>query len=310
MPQRRKRVFVLAYHPDFSPLRTSGFDGRPSKKKAALWLSRYGPFAEAFGVEPISTVPGHDTWPDVESMNEDDFSRKSRHFKKSGICFSPKNWGKRPRMYTIDLVSTSQEPHDKLANHLLRTDDPNYNGEYVVTTRLDQWDYVKGQRKEYRIRKKDAEWAKGIKLNLKQENLWKLYRYYMDDITRWAHLSDAHKAIFEENLGTNSGAYRYSEGRIGRDDITKPSRTIVTAEIGKSPSRSRHLFEFEGKVRRLQPIECERLNQFPDIWTKIDSIPDSQRGFLMGNALVIGIIDSLREPIKRTLNDTLMLTGE
>ena len=207
-------------------------------------------------------------------------------------------------MYTIDLVSTSQEPHDKLANHLLRTDDPNYNGEYVVTTRLNQWDYVKGQRKEYRIRKKDAEWAKGIKLNLKQENLWELYRYYMDDITRWAHLSDAHKAIFEENLGTNSGAYRYSEGRIGRDDITKPSRTIVTAEIGKSPSRSRHLFEFEGKVRRLQPIECERLNQFPDDWTKIDLIPDSRRGFLMGNALVIGIIHRLRKPIRKILTSS------
>jgi len=41
------------------------------------------------------------------------------------------------------------------------------------------------------------------------------------------------------------------------------------------------------------PIELERLNQFPDDWTNIDDISDSKRGFLMGNALVIGIVEGI-----------------
>mgnify|MGYP001077639962 FL=1 len=78
------------------------------------------------------------------------------------------------------------------------------------------------------------------------------------------------------------------------DSLDKPSRTIVTAEVGKSVSRMRHVIEYKkDKYRRLMPIELERLNQFPDDWTNIDDISDSKRGFLMGNALVIGIVEGI-----------------
>ena len=86
------------------------------------------------------------------------------------------------------------------------------------------------------------------------------------------------------------------------DDIRKPSRTVVTAEIGKSASRMRHLIKHDDETyRTLFPIETERLNMFPDNWTKIDGISDSKRGFMMGNALVIGIIQRLREPIRELI---------
>ena len=53
---------------------------------------------------------------------------------------------------------------------------------------------------------------------------------------------------------------------------------MVTAEIGSTPSRMRHIFEYEkGKFRRLMPIETERLNMFPDDWTLIEGISDSRR---------------------------------
>ena len=39
-------------------------------------------------------------------------------------------------------------------------------------------------------------------------------------------------------------------------------------------------------ARRLLPIELERLNMFPDNWTKVeDLIPDNKRSFLMGNVI-------------------------
>jgi len=79
---------------------------------------------------------------------------------------------------------------------------------------------------------------------------------------------------------------------------------VVTAEIGKSVSRMRHVIEYEeGKFRRLMPIELERLNEFPDDWTKFDGITDSRRGFLMGNALVVGVVERLAGPLAELIRD-------
>ena len=74
---------------------------------------------------------------------------------------------------------------------------------------------------------------------------------------------------------------------------------MVTAEIGKSVSRMRHVIEYEdGKFRRLMPVELEQLNMFPKDWTKIEGISDSKRGFLMGNASGDGgIIERLAGPL-------------
>ena len=112
---------------------------------------------------------------------------------------------------------------------------------------------------------------------------------------------DENKSKFA-NLEGEDGPYRYVEGPIANPDrLDKASRTVVTAEIGSSPSRMRHIIEQDGARRRLMPIELERLNQFPDNWTEIDGITDSKRGFLMGNALVVGVIERLRGPLSRIL---------
>jgi DNA (cytosine-5)-methyltransferase 1 len=43
------------------------------------------------------------------------------------------------------------------------------------------------------------------------------------------------------------------------------------------------------QVRRLTPVECERLQGFPDNWTAIGS--DSQRYKQMGNAVTVNVIE-------------------
>jgi DNA (cytosine-5)-methyltransferase 1 len=66
----------------------------------------------------------------------------------------------------------------------------------------------------------------------------------------------------------------------------------------------RHIFEVPEKpgiYRRLMPIETERLNMFPDDWTDIPGIKPSRRGFLMGNALVVGVIGRLRGPLRNLI---------
>lgn len=87
--------------------------------------------------------------------------------------------------------------------------------------------------------------------------------------------------------------YNYSEGAMAFPDcIEKPSRTIITGEGGASPSRFKHvIMTRNGKYRRLTPVELERLNMFPDNHTQGAS--DLRRAFLMGNALVTGVVERL-----------------
>lgn len=95
--------------------------------------------------------------------------------------------------------------------------------------------------------------------------------------------------------------YNYSEGAMAfPDSADKPSRTIITGEGGAAPSRFKHVVLTEsGRYRRLTPIELERLNMFPDNHTKGAS--NMRRAFLMGNALVTGIVERLGIELLRRL---------
>ena len=99
--------------------------------------------------------------------------------------------------------------------------------------------------------------------------------------------------------------YLYRQGSMNFPDLTnKPSRTMTTSE--SSLSRSSHFIKdnikFKGKtkIRKITPIEAERLNDFPDNWTLLsDAKNDKYRYFLMGNALVVGIIEKIALAISK-----------
>ncbi|WJI91396.1 DNA (cytosine-5-)-methyltransferase [Weissella viridescens] len=87
--------------------------------------------------------------------------------------------------------------------------------------------------------------------------------------------------------------YVYSEGGMAfPDDLNKPGRTMLTSE--KSVNRSTHVVRDKktGRLRFLTPIEAERLNMFPDNWTNT-GMPTNFRYFTMGNALVVGVVQSI-----------------
>ena len=76
------------------------------------------------------------------------------------------------------------------------------------------------------------------------------------------------------------------------DAKNKPSRTIITGEGGRSPSRFKHVIVTDsGRHRRLTPVELERLNMFPDNHT--EGMSDAKRAFFMGNALVVGVVERI-----------------
>ena len=61
----------------------------------------------------------------------------------------------------------------------------------------------------------------------------------------------------------------------------------------------------DNKIRRLTPIECERLQGFPDDWTKIgkelETISDSQRYKMCGNAVTVDVVEAVANKIKNVL---------
>ena len=95
--------------------------------------------------------------------------------------------------------------------------------------------------------------------------------------------------------------YHYSEGGMAfPDSLDKPSRTIITGEGGSSPSRFKHvILTPSGRYRRLIPLELERLNMFPDNHTQ--NATDGKRAFLMGNALVTGIVERIGLVLKERM---------
>ncbi|WP_210423626.1 DNA (cytosine-5-)-methyltransferase [Croceivirga thetidis] len=115
------------------------------------------------------------------------------------------------------------------------------------------------------------------------------------DFSKWKYLKGAKK----EKRTTKAGySYNYTEGAMTFPDaLDKPSRTIITGEGGKSPSRFKHVIKTSKGLRRLTPIELERLNGFPDNHTELDGISDTKRAFFMGNALVIGVVSKIGQAL-------------
>ena len=110
-----------------------------------------------------------------------------------------------------------------------------------------------------------------------------------EDIKRWEYLKGAKN---EPRKGANGFEFVYTEGpMVFPDALNKPSRTIITGEGGKSPSRFKHVVKTKKGLRRLTPVELERLCMFPDKHT--EGPADVRRAFFMGNALVVGVIDRL-----------------
>lgn len=112
-----------------------------------------------------------------------------------------------------------------------------------------------------------------------------------EDLPKWEYQKGS-KSLKRINKATGF-EYNYSEGAMAFPDyLDRASRTIITGEGGAGPSRFKHIIKTEsGRYRRLVPIELERLNMFPDNHTFGSS--DLRRAFLMGNALVTGIVERI-----------------
>lgn len=91
--------------------------------------------------------------------------------------------------------------------------------------------------------------------------------------------------IFKIRSGCEGGG----KGYLGQDEKTY---TISTTQ-------DQHLYQHP-RVRRLTPIECERLQGFPDNYTNIkDNCPDGPRYKAMGNSMAVPVMRWIGERINR-----------
>lgn len=125
-------------------------------------------------------------------------------------------------------------------------------------------------------------------------------KYFLSEpqIEKFAYLKGGKRI---PRVKPNGDPYIYSEGAMPfPDNLDAPARTMLTSESGVS--RTTHVIEdFKTKkLRLLTPKECERINGFPDDWTNT-GMSDKKRYFMMGNALVVGVIELIGKEIENII---------
>lgn len=127
---------------------------------------------------------------------------------------------------------------------------------------------------------------------LERESLSKRY-LTQEQIEKFKYLKGSKRL---KRITKEGYEYTYSEGAMSfPDNLNFPSRTMLTSE--GSVNRCTHVIDDDG-LRFLTPVECERLNGFPDNWTK--GMPERMRYFCMGNALVVPLITRIGKELIKT----------
>lgn len=101
----------------------------------------------------------------------------------------------------------------------------------------------------------------------------------------------------------------------GQDESDKRrTQTKLSATLRRNPAKKADdtYIESESKIRRLTPLECERLMSWPDNWTKYGydkdkfadvEISDTQRYKMCGNGVVSKVVEAIVEKLwKNTSN--------
>lgn len=126
-----------------------------------------------------------------------------------------------------------------------------------------------------------------IKAVLERDPVPEHYFLCDEDMSRWVYFKGAKH---EKRRRRDGSQYYFSEGSVPfPEPLNKPSRTVLTSE--SQVGRTSHVVQDQttGRLRVLTPVECERLNGFPDGWT--DTVmPERMRYFCMGNALVVPLV--------------------
>jgi DNA (cytosine-5)-methyltransferase 1 len=258
MPQRRRRVFILAYKKD-SPL-----EKQIRSADADDWMLDRGVFAQAFPAEQAlklratkDTIKG-DLIKISSSFNKEGSVLSA--FRSAGTCIDR-------TFESFDVQAVYNGKRTLLGDILV--DESTVPEEYVIAE------------------------IDNLEQELERDPSLKSHYSNFPSLRRWITEKGAKR---KEKINREGIPYVFAEGgMVFPDPLDMPSRPIITSEGGNTPSRFKHVVKVDNRLRRLVPVELERLNMFPDNHT--EGISDTKRAFTMGNALVVGVIERVMETL-------------
>jgi DNA (cytosine-5)-methyltransferase 1 len=113
---------------------------------------------------------------------------------------------------------------------------------------------------------------------------------------QWAEREVAPTLNVMDNTGESRAtviAFSHTNGL----DI-QPSSTSTSTSTSKC--HSSQSISTQTAVRRLTPVECERLQGFPDQWTVVNGQKDSARHKQMGNAVAVPVVEWIMKRLVET----------
>lgn len=273
--QRRRRTFIFAYKNDTAYARrvkdsirySTIFSEKSIKKSIAEAISFDGFFAKSFPVNAVTFKKIRDKkLPDSIGDLSDHFSFT---FDNAGIMIDG----------TIYTIRTTPDYHGKCITL----------GEIMETGDVDEKYFIPDSKLYYTD-------PNNTHSDESKERLPKESRQ------TWQYLKGAKKL---PRKAANGHEYVFSEGAISMvDSYDKPARTMLTSE--GNFSRTTHIVKDKktGRIRLLTPTEAERIQGFPTDHTKyclangkVIEMPDKKRRFMMGNALVVNLINQMEKQI-------------
>jgi len=127
---------------------------------------------------------------------------------------------------------------------------------------------------------------------------------------------DAKGKVIKRNLKQEANTLHSASGGGGNTD----QYIVKAVQIGNSETFGNYEREgdaftlrasnpngvrYNNKIRRLTPVECERLQGFPDNWTKtgkeLGEISDNQRYKMCGNAVTVDVVEAVAKQIKKAI---------
>ena len=273
--QRRRRTFIFAYREDTRyGARMAGAigyeeakKGEESRQEMARLLLEDGFFATSFPVGGAEGADGASLRIGVLPRDLVELSDTYRsNFENAGVM-------KDGVVYTVKTTPRYDGPQITL-------------GQIMETGRVDEQFFIPKERLYYtdpEVTHSDE--SQNGMLTAKEHKTWQ----YIKGAKRLPRKA------------ANGHEYIFSEGVVSMiDSYDKPARTMLTSE--GSFSRTTHIVrDMEtGRIRLLTPIEMERIQGFPSDWTKeclVDGqkveMPVSRRRFMMGNALVVDLVEQM-----------------
>jgi DNA (cytosine-5)-methyltransferase 1 len=105
--------------------------------------------------------------------------------------------------------------------------------------------------------------------------------------------ADVHGVAVSQKPIPEYYAHQYCQDRVYSTEGITPALNCSQA----------HKFRFDMAVRRLTPVECERLQGFPDNYTNIPKAADGNRYKALGNSMAVPVMRWIGERINMVNNE-------